>query len=462
MYCHFLDKLSEYCLNLKVEKRLLLYLFQFGEKTDINMISNKKQFCFIICTNNKQYLDECAFYISLLDIPDGYTTDLITIEGATSITSAYNAAMNASEAKYKIYLHHDTMILNRYFLHNILKIFQSDDEIGMIGMGGNVHLDDDALLSFDLSRYVGYNYNRSLERYISNLITDEDYIYDVEAIDGFIMATQYDLEWREDIFDGWDFYDLSQSMEFDRKNLRVIVPDQKDIEWCFHADDMTSTLYEFEKYRKVFRDEYRFDLENYDIERKVKVIDEKKKRAVQDRIEQYVMLSDLSQDFKDEIKKIKEETEILLNDQDFEKLCDMRKHFDAMVAPYAIYRVSVDIRRIHHTLIALEQEMNHGLVPSIKGITDIEQLRYKYVKAQMMLRRIEMDVPEEFQEEAFQYLTETDISPYYISILLSNEYSSFSQTKRILSGICQKYIEAGDVKRAKLCIGLFKQDESRS
>lgn len=421
------------------------------------MISDNKQFCFIICTNNRQYLDECMTYISLLEVPDGYTTDAVTIEGASSITEAYNAAMNASPAKYKIYLHHDTMILNRYFLYNILKIFESDENIGMIGMGGNVHLDEDALLSFDLSKYVGYNYNRSMERYVSDRISDIDYIYDVEAIDGFIMATQYDIGWREDLFDAWDFYDLSQSMEFHRLDYRVVVPDQKGIEWCFHADDMTSTLYDFEKYRQIFKDEYRDDLENYDLERKEKERDQKKEEASRDRISQYVMLSDLSKDFKNEIKRIKEYTDELIKKRDIDGLRYLCLDFQNNVTPFAVYRISVDLRRIHHTLLALDKEAEHGMELCISDISDVNDLIYKYVRSQMMLRRIEMEVPEELQNEAFSYLTMPTISPYYIGILLGNEYAEFSQTKRIMTEICKKYLEMGDTDRARTGLGLIKE-----
>ena len=55
----------------------------------------------------------------------------------------------------------------------------------------------------------------------------------MDAIDGFLMVTQYDLPWREDLFDKWDFYDCSQSMEFIRQGYRVVVPNMK-APWCVH------------------------------------------------------------------------------------------------------------------------------------------------------------------------------------------------------------------------------------
>ncbi len=47
------------------------------------------------------------------------------------------------------------------------------------------------------------------------------------------MATQYDILWREDIFDKWDFYDASQCMEFIKRGYRIVVPKQVK-PWCVH------------------------------------------------------------------------------------------------------------------------------------------------------------------------------------------------------------------------------------
>ena len=50
--------------------------------------------------------------------------------------------------------------------------------------------------------------------------TDKDFV-ETDCIDGIFMATSYDVPWREDIFDGWHFYDISQCYEFHRKGLTV-------------------------------------------------------------------------------------------------------------------------------------------------------------------------------------------------------------------------------------------------
>ncbi|WP_051199649.1 glycosyltransferase family protein [Butyrivibrio fibrisolvens] len=109
------------------------------------MASNRK-IAFIICTNNKIQFDECKLYIDKLIVPDGYETELIPIYGAVSMTSGYNSAMAETDARYKIYMHQDVYIINKYFLLNIIDIFNKDDSIGMIGMIGSIHIPPSAVM----------------------------------------------------------------------------------------------------------------------------------------------------------------------------------------------------------------------------------------------------------------------------------------------------------------------------
>lgn len=218
---------------------------------------DKKQFCFIICYNNSTYLNECLLYINQLIIPEGYTLDIITITEADSMTSGYQAGMKSSNAKYKIYLHQDVFIINRHFLENALSIFKNNTKVGMIGMVGTKKLPQSAIM-WDSKNRIGALRSCSLNtvddyfdipinpldsKSISTLYTTNDinvpdnqktpYYESVDAIDGLLMMTQYDIDWREDIFDGWDFYDVSQSFEFRRAGYQVVVPYQKT-PWTLH------------------------------------------------------------------------------------------------------------------------------------------------------------------------------------------------------------------------------------
>ena len=107
---------------------------------------NEKEICFIMCVNNEKYMEEAAYYITQLHIPDGYELSLLTIADARSMTAGYNEAMQASDAKYKVYLHQDTFILNPYFLDDCIRIFESDSRIGMIGMIGIPQMQESGIM----------------------------------------------------------------------------------------------------------------------------------------------------------------------------------------------------------------------------------------------------------------------------------------------------------------------------
>ncbi|ETP71831.1 hypothetical protein UYO_2220 [Lachnospiraceae bacterium JC7] len=217
---------------------------------------NENQFCFIICTNDDLFLDECLIYIKNLYVPEGFSADIITIKDAVSMASGYNSAMKTSAAKYKIYMHQDVFIMNRFFLLNLLNIFHLNPKIGMIGMVGAEKLDSEAIM-WNVNR-VGncFNMTNIHEAYESEIWSPETTVHSVKAIDGLLMATCVDIPWREDIFDGWDFYDMSQSMEFIRNGYLIAVPDQKQ-PWCLHDDGVVLSLLNYNHYRKIFVEEYK-------------------------------------------------------------------------------------------------------------------------------------------------------------------------------------------------------------
>ena len=62
---------------------------------------NDKKICFIMCVNNEDYMEEQVAYLNHLQVPEGYEIDVLNVYGATSMTSGYNEAMHASDAKYR-------------------------------------------------------------------------------------------------------------------------------------------------------------------------------------------------------------------------------------------------------------------------------------------------------------------------------------------------------------------------
>ncbi len=218
---------------------------------------NEKKVAFIICVNNMQTFAECKYYLDNLRVPDGYETDVVTITEAPSMTAGYNAGMMSTDAKYKVYMHQDVMIVNPDFIGDMLKVFAMDERIALMGMIGARHLDRDAkmAMNWDVGKVL-HNCNPSrLEYGMENTAYQE-----VEAVDGLLMATQFDVQWREDLFDGWDYYDISQCMEFLRKGMKVVVPYQEE-PWVWH-DNLYSKMGSYYKYAELFAREYS-DIHNF-------------------------------------------------------------------------------------------------------------------------------------------------------------------------------------------------------
>lgn len=219
-------------------------------------MAGEREICFIICTNDRLYAEECLYYINHLRIPEGFAIDVLTVEEAKSMTAGYNEAMRCSGAKYKVYLHQDTFIVNPWFIEDFLRIFGKYPEIGLLGNVGVRHMPASGIM-WDADRY-GMLYEQHIyetELLINRIekITDRDYL-EVDAVDGFIMITQYDIPWREDIFDQWDFYDCSQSMEFIRHGYKTAVPRMAE-PWCVH-DCGFINLSRYEGEREKFVREY--------------------------------------------------------------------------------------------------------------------------------------------------------------------------------------------------------------
>lgn len=192
---------------------------------------NEKKVCFILCTNNELQKKECIMYLNLLEIPKGFEVEILTISDAESIVAGYNEGMNLSDAKYKIYLHQDTFIVEEKFIEKIVRVFRKDSRIGMIGIVGAERLSKDGIIKHEKCCGNMYGLQKKMDDDFEQIKKGNK---QVEVIEGFLMATQYDIPWREDIVEGWDFYDVSQCMEFQRAGYKIVVPAQKE-PWVIHS-----------------------------------------------------------------------------------------------------------------------------------------------------------------------------------------------------------------------------------
>lgn len=213
-----------------------------------------KKIAFIICVNDLELYYQCQKYINNLNIPVGYSREIIKIENATNILRGYNMGMALTNAKFKVYLHQDVFIINKNFIFDVLDIF-NDKSVGMIGVAGAERLPTSAVW-WESKKCYGKVYDNSSGK-IKALEFNEvkEKVKNVEVIDGLMMVTQYDLSWREDIFKGWHFYDISQSIEFKRIGHKVVIPKQ-DTPWCKHYCGIIDFNNDYEMSKNIFLQEY--------------------------------------------------------------------------------------------------------------------------------------------------------------------------------------------------------------
>ncbi|MGG3738365.1 glycosyltransferase [Aeribacillus pallidus] len=216
---------------------------------------NDKKIAFIYCVNNRALYEESVRYVKSLHVPEGYEIEFIAIESASSIASGYNQGMRQTDAKYKVYLHQDVFIVNKNFLYDIIALFEKYPKLGMIGVAGAKTVPKNGVWWESTQRFGKvYDSHTGEMKLLSFKDTELDY-EPVQAIDGLIMITQYDTPWREDLFTGWHFYDLSQCQEFLLAGYDVGVVRQNE-PWCVHDCGIVNVKNGFDDYRKKFIDVY--------------------------------------------------------------------------------------------------------------------------------------------------------------------------------------------------------------
>jgi hypothetical protein len=212
---------------------------------------NNSQFSFIYCVNNEAQFQDSWRHVSALFVPPGFTVEQQAIRNAPNITAGYNQAMRNSQAKYKVYLHQDVQILNPIFIPEIHSLFTRYPSLGMLGVLGAKKLPPNGVW-WEAAQTYGkvIFFGQTLESNTPVLAEFES----VQAIDGLIIITQYDLPWREDIGLNWHFYEASQSLEFIKAGYLVGVPRQAQ-PWCAH--NTRTPFIPFQISQRAFLNAYR-------------------------------------------------------------------------------------------------------------------------------------------------------------------------------------------------------------
>lgn len=221
------------------------------------MIYDNKKIAIIACVNNEDIYKESLLYIEHLKLPEDMQIELIEVQHAVSMAAGYQEAMESSNAKYKIYMHQDCFLCNKNLLYDIIALFKKDKSIGAIGVAGSGNLNPEKPVWWDSKNKYGKIYTKEADEFMK---LDEfgeihgEYI-SVAAVDGLFIATQYDLPWRSDLFDGWHFYDISQTREFINAGYQVVIPRQEK-PWVVHFTGRKIVDASYKKYMSIFYEHY--------------------------------------------------------------------------------------------------------------------------------------------------------------------------------------------------------------
>lgn len=153
-------------------------------------------------------------YLTALSVPEGYEIEVLGVGVRGSAAAAYQCAMQQSDAKYKVYLTAGTVIVNPSFIASMLALFQADAQIGLVGLVGTEQLSASGLfarsphikgkmLFWDGTHFVGEHFSGAS--------------VDVMAVSRELIATQYDIPWRSDLFHQDAFWAEAQCAEFRRR-----------------------------------------------------------------------------------------------------------------------------------------------------------------------------------------------------------------------------------------------------
>ncbi len=341
---------------------------------------NERKIAFIMCTNNEMWCSECQRYLQNLEIPDGMAMEVISIFDAESMAAGYNEGMRRTDAKYKVYLHQDTFIVRRDFLRRVIDIFLKHPEVGIMGVLGTDSIVQDASYWNHWSKGKIYGCNVMQGKVLNYSEGENSGISYGIALDGMILMTQYDVWWREDVFDEWDFYDVSQCFEFARRGYKVAIMHEDEVSYLH--DCGYSKLTRYDDNREKFCREYaEFG---------------------------FVYNSPYTGKLTEEQQRLADE---FLSCLDKFLAVDVALACKIMEAQYHCFKNDNRIATLKIVRDIYEKEQEEGVQNPflVQGCTCSEILD-KYIKYKFLIRRIEFDICSESVEELISEIIEEKIS----------------------------------------------------
>lgn len=241
--------------------------------TDCHGEDKDHEIACIMCANDEDYIKEMILYLKRQKMPEGDHLSLYIVRGAKSMTAGYELARKSIPAEIKIYMHQDTFIFDEEYLMNLVETLRSAD-YAMLGLAGTKKLPGSAIWGESDPDDMRFCLYQDFVLQVLEAVTDASAVssrelsadmstgeecQEVESIDGVLMATREDVPWREDLFKGFHFYDISQCMEYKRRGYWVGIFENGGRAGVLHEVNVSKNdAYErlYEEARRRFLQEY--------------------------------------------------------------------------------------------------------------------------------------------------------------------------------------------------------------
>ena len=177
---------------------------------------------YILCASNPDYVNELLLYLQRQRLAEGDSGSIYVIWNSKSMTSGYNLAMALSKAKYKIYIHQDTFLFDRDYTRKLIETMKAED-YDLLGLAGCDNIPADGRWGYSPQSEIHMCLYQDMVLYIMNSVTEQPETKTLETAieDGVLLATRQNVRWREDLFQYYHFYDLSECIEYRKLGYKV-------------------------------------------------------------------------------------------------------------------------------------------------------------------------------------------------------------------------------------------------
>ena len=116
--------------------------------------------------------------------------------------------------------------------------------------------------------------------------------------------------------------------------------------------------------------------------------------------------------------------------------------------------ISGDVIEIRNIISAVQREYEGHVPDFIWNIENYQELKDKSTLLKLMLRRIELDLPD--QQEAYQFIDDQKISPFSVQAVIYSMISILGHRQEILMKIASWYLDRGCLMQAYMFLSVVQ------